>query len=105
MQGLYCPTARSALGDSNEVLVARDASIKRITVQSLRSVTFCIRFPGKPTPQRQYEQFWDVVLLIASTFFFVAYLMVLFHVVVDLFEDSELAAFIHHCRSLYRHSA
>lgn len=34
--------------------------------------------------------FWDIVLLMASTFFFVAYLMVLFHIVVDLFRDSEL---------------
>lgn len=34
--------------------------------------------------------FWDAVLLMASTFIFVAYLVILFHVVVDLFRDSEL---------------
>lgn len=34
--------------------------------------------------------FWDVVLLLASTFIFVAYLIVLFHIVVDLFRDTEM---------------
>jgi hypothetical protein len=34
--------------------------------------------------------FWDAVLLMASTFIFVAYLVILFHVVVDLFRDSEM---------------
>jgi hypothetical protein len=35
--------------------------------------------------------FWDFVYLIGSTFLFVAYLMILFHVIVDLFRDPELA--------------
>lgn len=35
-------------------------------------------------------QFWDVLQLIASTILFVAYLIVLFHVVVDLFRDPQL---------------
>ncbi len=35
-------------------------------------------------------QFWDILQLIASTVLFVAYLIVLFHVVVDLFRDPEL---------------
>ena len=34
--------------------------------------------------------FWDVVVLLASTFIFVAYLIVLFHIVVDLFRDTEM---------------
>ncbi len=34
--------------------------------------------------------FWDVVLLIASTFVFIAYLFVLFHIIFDLFRDTEL---------------
>jgi Phospholipase_D-nuclease N-terminal len=34
------------------------------------------------------SNFWDVVVLMASTFIFFAYLMVLFHIVVDLFRDS-----------------
>jgi len=34
--------------------------------------------------------FWDAVVLMASTFFFIAYLIVLFQVVVDLFRDPEL---------------
>jgi amino acid transporter len=34
--------------------------------------------------------FWDAVVLMASTFFFIAYLIVLFQVVIDLFRDSEL---------------
>jgi hypothetical protein len=34
--------------------------------------------------------FWDAVVLMASTFFFIAYLIVLFQVIVDLFRDSEL---------------
>ena len=36
------------------------------------------------------SNFWDVVVLMASTFVFIAYLMVLFQVVVDLFRDSEM---------------
>jgi ABC-type multidrug transport system fused ATPase/permease subunit len=36
------------------------------------------------------SNFWDVLTLIASTFFFVAYLFVMFHIVFDLFRDSEL---------------
>jgi hypothetical protein len=36
------------------------------------------------------SNFWDAVLLMASTFVFVAYLVILFHVVVDLFRDSEM---------------
>ena len=36
------------------------------------------------------SNFWDVLWLIASTFFFVAYLIVLFQVVVDLLRDAEL---------------
>jgi hypothetical protein len=34
--------------------------------------------------------FWDMLYLIASSFFFVAYLIILFHVIVDLFRDAEL---------------
>jgi len=36
------------------------------------------------------SNFWDLLLLIASTFIFVAYLLVLFQIIVDLFRDSEL---------------
>lgn len=36
------------------------------------------------------SNFWDVLWLIASSFFFVAYLIVLFQVVVDLFRDADL---------------
>jgi hypothetical protein len=35
--------------------------------------------------------FWDILYLIASSFLFIAYLIILFHIVVDLFRDSELA--------------
>ena len=35
--------------------------------------------------------FWDILYLIASSFFFIAYLIVLFHVILDLFRDPELA--------------
>lgn len=34
--------------------------------------------------------FWDSLYLIISVFLFVAYLIVLFHVIVDLFRDAEL---------------
>ncbi|MCC7039926.1 MAG: PLDc N-terminal domain-containing protein [Burkholderiales bacterium] len=34
--------------------------------------------------------FWDAVVLLASTFIFVAYLFVLFHIVVDLFRDTRM---------------
>jgi len=37
------------------------------------------------------SNFWDILYLIASSFLFVAYLIILFHIVVDLFRDSELA--------------
>ena len=36
------------------------------------------------------SNFWDLILLIASTFIFVAYLIVLFQSVVDLFRDTEM---------------
>ena len=36
------------------------------------------------------SNFWDIVMLMVSTFVFVAYLVVLFHIVVDLFRDSEM---------------
>ena len=39
------------------------------------------------------SNFWDLVWLIVSTFVFVAYLLVLFHIVVDLFRDTELGGF------------
>jgi Phospholipase_D-nuclease N-terminal len=37
------------------------------------------------------SNFWDVLSLIFSTFVFVAYLMVMFQVVVDLFRDQALS--------------
>jgi hypothetical protein len=39
------------------------------------------------------SNFWDLMWLIASTFVFIAYLMVLFHIVVDVFRDAELGGF------------
>ena len=36
------------------------------------------------------SNFWDIIYLIASTFFFVAYLIILFQIVIDLFRDGEL---------------
>ena len=36
------------------------------------------------------SNFWDMVLLMVSTFFFVAYLIIMFQIVVDLFRDHEL---------------
>ncbi len=36
------------------------------------------------------SNFWDVVWLMVSTFFFVAYLIIMFQIVVDLFRDDEL---------------
>ncbi|MCZ7566595.1 MAG: SHOCT domain-containing protein [Burkholderiales bacterium] len=36
------------------------------------------------------SNFWDMVWLILSTFVFVAYLLVLFQIIVDLFRDQEL---------------
>ncbi|MCX7109778.1 MAG: SHOCT domain-containing protein [Proteobacteria bacterium] len=36
------------------------------------------------------SNFWDIIYLIASTFFFVAYLIVLFQIVIDLFRDTDL---------------
>jgi len=36
------------------------------------------------------SNFWDVVWLMLSTFVFVAYLFVLFHIIIDLFRDGEL---------------
>lgn len=39
------------------------------------------------------SNFWDVIWLILSTFVFVAYLLILFHIVLDLFRDTELSGF------------
>jgi uncharacterized membrane protein len=36
------------------------------------------------------SNFWDLMWLILSTFVFVAYLMIMFQIVADLFRDSEL---------------
>jgi hypothetical protein len=36
------------------------------------------------------SNFWDIIYLIVSTFFFVAYLIVLFQIVIDLFRDADL---------------
>jgi Short C-terminal domain/Phospholipase_D-nuclease N-terminal len=36
------------------------------------------------------SNFWDIVWLILSSFVFVAYLLVLFQIIVDLFRDHEL---------------
>jgi len=36
------------------------------------------------------SNFWDVLWLIVSTFFFIAYLIILFHIVVDLFRDPDV---------------
>ncbi len=36
------------------------------------------------------SNFWDLILLMLSTFVLLAYLLVLFQIVVDLFRDSEL---------------
>lgn len=37
--------------------------------------------------------FWHVFLLIAEAFFFVAYLIVLFHIVADMFRSHEIGGF------------
>jgi ABC-type multidrug transport system fused ATPase/permease subunit len=36
------------------------------------------------------SNFWDLVLLMISTFLFVAYLVIMFQIVVDLFRDPDL---------------
>jgi ABC-type multidrug transport system fused ATPase/permease subunit len=36
------------------------------------------------------SNFWDMVMLMVSTFFFIAYLIIMFQIVVDLFRDHEL---------------
>ena len=36
------------------------------------------------------SNFWDIIYLIVSSFLFVAYLIILFHIVVDLFRDPKL---------------
>ena len=36
------------------------------------------------------SNFWDVVVLMVSTFLFVAYLIILFHVIVDLLRDDKM---------------
>jgi len=36
------------------------------------------------------SNFWDLLWLIISTFFFIAYLMVMFQIVADLFRDPDL---------------
>lgn len=38
--------------------------------------------------------FWDFLWLMLSAFFFVAYLLVLFNIIADLFRDSELSGWV-----------
>jgi ABC-type multidrug transport system fused ATPase/permease subunit len=61
-----------------------------------------LRHPGAPVDCRgsgdrplthrgnDMSNFWDVVWLMISTFFFVAYLIIMFQIVVDLFRDPDL---------------
>jgi Short C-terminal domain/Phospholipase_D-nuclease N-terminal len=46
--------------------------------------------PLEESEKTEMSNFWDIVWLILSTFVFVAYLLVLFQIVIDLFRDSEL---------------
>ena len=39
------------------------------------------------------SNFWDSVWLIFSAFLFVAYILIMFHIVVDLFRDSSVGGF------------
>ncbi len=39
------------------------------------------------------SNFWDIVWLMISTFFFIAYLIIMFQIVVDLFRDHQLGGF------------
>ena len=39
------------------------------------------------------SNFWDIFVLIFEAFIFIAYLMILFQIVADLFRDSELGGF------------
>jgi predicted ferric reductase len=43
------------------------------------------------------SNFWDLVWLIFSTFMFVAYLIILFHIVVDMFRDADLGGWAKVC--------
>jgi ABC-type multidrug transport system fused ATPase/permease subunit len=48
---------------------------------------------GSPVPtflESDMSNFWDMVWLMVSTFFFIAYLIIMFQIVVDLFRDHEL---------------
>ena len=40
------------------------------------------------------SNFWDLILLMLSTFVLIAYLLILFQIVVDLFRDGELGVAI-----------
>lgn len=52
-----------------------------------RAVAHTNRLKGE---KREVSNFWDIVWLILSTFVFVAYLLVLFQIIIDLFRDHEL---------------
>ena len=45
---------------------------------------------GFNTSKASVSNFWDMVWLMISTFFFVAYLIVMFQIVSDLFRDHEI---------------
>src|SRR5262245_52573137 len=51
--------------------------------------------PRLPSPVRRrvMSEFWNMLWLLISTFVFVAYLFVLFQIIVDLFRDTELGGF------------
>jgi ABC-type multidrug transport system fused ATPase/permease subunit len=47
-----------------------------------------------PTTRNNHvSNFWDLVWLIFSAFLFVAYILVMFHIVVDLFRDGSVGGF------------
>jgi ABC-type multidrug transport system fused ATPase/permease subunit len=46
--------------------------------------------PPFTTKAKAMSNFWDMVWLMISTFFFVAYLIIMFQIVVDLFRDQDL---------------
>jgi ABC-type multidrug transport system fused ATPase/permease subunit len=62
--------------------------------QSRTSVPVRTRAPParfhSTTLESAMSNFWDMVWLMISTFFFVAYLIIMFQIVVDLFRDHEL---------------
>src|SRR6185312_12259999 len=52
------------------------------------------REPASPTLESGHVSFWDIIWFIIVSFAFIAYLMVLFNIIIDLFRDRDVSGWV-----------